>query len=150
MSYGAQALTFAELPGRDSLMKSVRDLAGRLTQRHVPLADSYDGPVLFEGAAAAELFNTVIAVKLVGSHRSVTSAAFASLASNGQGNDWEDMIGSPVLPRWMTVVDDPTLTAIDGHIAEHYRVDDQGVTTHPTTLIDHGKLKTLLNGIERR
>jgi hypothetical protein len=145
MAYGAQALTFAGLPGRDSLMKGVRDLAGRLTQqRHVPLADAYDGPVLFEGAAAAELFNTVVAVKLIGTHRPVTGAMFASLSANAPGNDWEDLIGSPVLPRWISVVDDPTIAAIDGHIAEHYRVDDQGVTTHPTTLVDHGMLKTLL------
>lgn len=147
MSYGAQALTFAELPGRDSLMKGVRELAGRLTQqRHVPLADAYDGPVLFEGAAAAELFNTVITGKLVGTHRAVTSPTFASLAAQGQGNDWEDLIGSPVLPRWFSVVDDPTIASIDGHIAEHYRVDEQGVTTHPTKLVDHGVLKTLLTG----
>jgi hypothetical protein len=145
MAFGAQALTFSELPGRDSLMKGVRDLAAKLTQqRHVAIADAYDGPVLFEGAAAAELFNAVIAGKLVGTHRPVTSPTFASIAANGAGNDWEDLIGSPVLPRWFSVVDDPTITAIDGHIAQHYRVDEQGVTTHPTTLVDHGVLKTLL------
>jgi hypothetical protein len=146
MSYNAQALTFTELPSRDSLLKGVRDLAGRLTQqRHVPLADAYDGPVLFEGAAAAELFNSMIATKLVGTRRPVTSRTFASLAANGQGgNDWEDLIGSLVLPRWCSVVDDPTARAIDGHIADHHRVDDEGVTTHATTVIDHGVLKTLL------
>src|ERR1019366_6599681 len=121
MAYSAQAHTFAELPSRDSLLKGVRDLASRLTQqRHVPLADAYDGPVLFEGAAAAELFNSMIAGKLVGTRRPVTSRTFASLAANGQGgNDWEDLIGSFVLPRWCSVVDDPTARAIDGHIADH-------------------------------
>jgi hypothetical protein len=45
----------------------------------------------------------------------------------------------------MTVVDDPTLTTLGGQPLEGRRVDDDGVTTHPTTLVDHGILKTLLN-----
>ena len=121
MSYSAQALTFAELPGRDSLMKSVHDLAGKLTQqRHVPLADAYDGPVLFEGGAAAELFDSMpISPKLVGTRRPVTAPMFASMAANGQGgNDWEDLMGSVVLPRWLSVVDDPTIATLDGHMVD--------------------------------
>jgi hypothetical protein len=103
--------------------------------------------VLFEGAAAAELFNSMIAGKLVGTRRPVTSPTFASLAASGQGgNDWEDLIGSLVLPRWFSVVDDPTLRALDGRIVDHQRVDDDGVTTHATTVVDHGVLKTLLTG----
>jgi hypothetical protein len=146
MAYSARAGSFDALPGKDSLLKGVRDLATRLTeQRHVALADTYDGPVLFEGVAAAELFNSIIATKLVGSRRPVTSQAFASIAANGQGgNDWEDLIGSLVLPRWMSVVDDPTLRTVGDRPVDYYKVDDDGVTTHATTVIDHGVLKTLL------
>ena len=144
MSYSAQAATFAELPGRDSLLKGVRDLAARLTeQRHVPLADAYDGPVLFEGAAAAELFNQLVAGKLTGTRTMVTSPTFAGVAAP-RGNDWGDLIGSLVLPRWMSVVDDPTLAAMDGRPVDSYRVDEDGVATHATTVVDHGMLKTLL------
>ena len=150
MSYSVQARSFDALPGKDSLLKGVRDLASRITaQRHVPLADAYDGPVLFEGAAAAELFNSMIAGKLVGSRRPVTNAALAAgFAAMGQGggNDWEDLIGSTVLPRWMSVVDDPTLQAVGDHPVDYYKVDDDGVTTRPTTVVDHGVLKTVLTG----
>ncbi|HEY2165258.1 MAG TPA: metallopeptidase TldD-related protein, partial [Gemmatimonadaceae bacterium] len=146
MSYSVQADAFAELPSRDSLLKGVRDLATRLTeQRHVPLADAYDGPVLFEGAAAAELFNQLVAGKLTGMRTMVTSPTFAGLAAP-RGNDWGDLIGSLVLPRWMTVVDDPTLGAMDGRPVESYRVDEDGVATRVTTIVDHGVLKTLLTG----
>ncbi len=150
MSYSAQAHSFDALPGKDSLLNGVRDLATRITeQRHVPLADAYDGPVLFEGAAAAELFNSMIAGKLVGSRRPVTSAALAqgfSMMGGGGGNEWEDLIGSTVLPRWMSVVDDPTLRTVGDHPVDYYKVDDDGVTTHATTIVDHGVLKTLLTG----
>lgn len=144
MSYVAQAASLAELPGRDSLLSGVRDLAARVTaQRHAPLADSYDGPILFEGGAAAELFNHVLGNKLVGMRSPVTSPTFARVVAGG-GNDWEDLIGSLVLPRWMSVVDDPTLRTMDGRPVDGYRVDDDGVTTRATTVIDHGMLKALL------
>lgn len=144
MSYVAQANTLAELPTRDSLMKGVRDLAARLNeQRHVPLADAYDGPVLFEGAAAAELFNQLVGARLVGLRQPITSPTFARVVAGG-GNDWADLIGSPVLPRWMSVVDDPSLGAMNSRPVESYRVDEDGVTTRATTLVDHGILKTLL------
>jgi hypothetical protein len=144
MSYDVQAATLAELPSRDSLMNGVRDLAARLTeQRHVPLADAYDGPVLFEGAAAAQLFNEVLAGKLVGMRAPITSPTFARMVAGG-GNDWEDLIGSLVLPRWMSVVDDPSLRAMDGRPVETYVVDEDGVKTRATTVIDHGTLKALL------
>ena len=144
MSYSAQAATFAELPGRDSLLSGVRSLAARLTeQRHLPLADAYDGPVMFEGAAAAEVFNQLLASKLVGARPPVTSPAFAQMVG-GSENDWGELIGSLVLPRWMSVVDDPSLRTMDGQPVESYRVDDDGVTTRATTMIDHGMLKTLL------
>ena len=144
MTYSAPATSFAELPTRDSLLAAVRDLAARVTaQRHIPVADAYDGPVLFEGAAAAELFNSVIASKLVGVRRPVASAAFGPMLG-GAGNDWEDLVGSRVLPLWMSVVDDPTIKTMDGHPVDNYRVDDDGVTTRATTIIDHGILKALL------
>jgi hypothetical protein len=146
LGYSAQAGSFDALPAKDSLLKSVRNLATRLTeQRHVPLADTYDGPVLFEGVAAAELFNSMIASKVVGTRRPVTSAAFAGIGGQA-GNDWEDLIGSLVLPRWMSVVDDPTLRAVGDRPVDYYKVDDDGVATHATTIIDHGVLKTLLTG----
>jgi PmbA/TldA metallopeptidase C-terminal domain len=144
MSYLAQANTFAELPSRDSLMKGVRELATRLTaQRHVPLADAYDGPVLFDGAAAAELFNQLVASRLIGSRQPITSPTFARVIAGG-GNDWADLIGSLVMPRWMSVVDDPSVRTMDGRPVESFRVDEDGVATRATTVVDHGMLKTLL------
>ena len=148
MNYSATAPSFAELPNRDSLMKGVKDLVSRLSeQRRLPVADAYDGPVLFEGEAAAELFNMLVANKLVGSRRPVSAQAFgAMMAQAGGNNEWEDLIGATVLPRWMTVVDDPSLATLGGKPVESYTVDEEGVATRATTIVDHGVLKTLLTG----
>src|SRR5204863_510358 len=57
--------TPSDLPTRESLLDSVRALATRLTRlRQTPVAELYNGPVLFEGDAAAELFNELFAPRL--------------------------------------------------------------------------------------
>jgi hypothetical protein len=58
----------------------------------------------------------------------------------------QDRLGTRVLPSDMTVVDDPTQTAYQGTPLEgHHAVDDEGVRSRPTTLVERGYLKTLLN-----
>jgi hypothetical protein len=143
--YSATAPTLADLPSRDSLLSAARNLATRLTKvRQAPIATAYDGPVLFEGDAAGELVNTVLAPKLIATRRPVASAQFDQFMATAT-NDWVDLIGARVLPTFLSVVDDPTLRTIDGTALETRRVDEDGVATHPTTLIDHGNLKTLLS-----
>jgi hypothetical protein len=44
----------------------------------------------------------------------------------------------------MRVVDDPTLRSMDGHDVDNYRVDEDGVATRATPVVDHGVLKALL------
>jgi hypothetical protein len=154
-SYEVSAASQGELPSRDSLTAAVRNVATRLTQlRQSPVAESYEGPVLFEGRAAAELFNAVIAPKLVGTRRPLAPAQFETMLS-AMSNDWTDVLGSPVLPRLMSVVDDPTRRSMDGMIMEGYRVDDDGVPARANTVVERGVLKTLLTtrvpipGVER-
>ena len=50
-----------------------------------------------------------------------------------------------MLPTFLTVVDDPTLSAYHGvPLLGGHAVDDEGVSAHPTTLVYKGILKTLL------
>ena len=74
----------------------------------MPFADAYDGPVLFEGAAAAEVFNEMIAGKVVGMRRPVTSATSPMVAGGKRlgGSDWllgaatlDERGGRPFTPR---------------------------------------------------
>ena len=55
-------------------------------------------------------------------------------------------MGSRILPRSMTVVDDPTQSAYQGApLLGNHSVDEEGVRARAITLIDQGYLKTLLN-----
>jgi len=143
-SYDVAVTSQAGLPSRDSLLAAARGLTARLTQlRQVPLADSYEGPVLFEESAAVELFNAIVAPKLIATRRPVANPQFDRMMASAT-NDWLDLLGTPVLPRFLSIVDDPTLRSIDGIPVDAYRVDDDGVPARATTVVEHGMLKTLL------
>jgi predicted Zn-dependent protease len=56
-----------------------------------------------------------------------------------------DKVGLLVLPRFMDVVDDATLThEKDSLLFGSYKVDEEGVAPRRTSLVEHGVLKTLL------
>ena len=58
------ASSFDSLPPRKELAKQIGEMAARLeTLRNAPLLDRYNGPVLFEGRAAAEIFSEEFALR---------------------------------------------------------------------------------------
>ena len=62
-------------------------------------------------------------------------------------NPFVDKIGARVLPRSLSVYDDPTIDGNDaGPLLGDYAVDADGVPARPTTLIERGMLRTLLAG----
>jgi hypothetical protein len=59
---------------------------------------------------------------------------------------FQERLGSRVLPKSMSIVDDPTQAAYQGTpLLGTHTVDDEGVKARPTTIVDQGFLKTLLN-----
>jgi predicted Zn-dependent protease len=143
------------LPGRDQLATRVRSLYATLdTVRNATVIDRYNGPVLFEGAAAAQLFSEQFAPALAASRKTVSSnpamdrvMSMLGRSPAGGGTSLAEKLGARVLPAFLSVVDDPTI-ARRGSLAllGGYTVDDQGVPAHATQVIDHGILKTFLSG----
>ena len=126
----------------DPFLKRARDLGQRLIDlRRARVAEVYNGPVLFEGEAAGEVFNRFLGPQLVAFRMPVTNGAILSALA---GQSFVDLIGSRVLPPTFTVVDNPTVITYDGQYIGGYRVDDEGVAGRATQLVDHGVLKTLL------
>ena len=135
-----------DLPSQAEFSARLRELGERLQRlREAPQLERYNGPVLFEGQAAAELFCQLFAPRLL--------AARLPLADNPQleaflaslENPFLDKLGSRVLPEAFSVVDNPTLSDYDRMpLAVHYRIDDEGVQARETRLVEHGILKTLL------
>ena len=143
------ARSWATLPPKADLLASVRDVGRRVTaQRTAGLLEQYNGPVLFEGQAAAEIFAQVIAPNFSARPRPVveTSGRGGPRGSGGPAeNPFLDKLGARVLPDFFTVTDNPTLPSLNGApLFGESRVDDEGVPARPVTLVEKGRLKTLL------
>ncbi len=143
----SSARSMEALPQESELTSQIRAMADRLTRvRRAPVVDRYSGPVLFEGAAGAEVFSQVFAPKLL-AMRTPASDNPQMEAYAGQGvSKLQDRLGARVLPSFMSVVDDPTQASYQGTpLVGSHAADDEGVQARPTTLVDKGFLKTLLN-----
>ena len=115
------------------------------------VAEQYNGPVLFDGDAAAEIFAQVFAPKLAASRIPDSDdprfEVFMKQMLNqmGLGGSLLDRIGGRVLPEWMDLVDDPRMKEYqEVKLSGTYEIDDDAVPTRATKLVEKGTLKTLL------
>ena len=128
------------------LAEHVRAMTQRLEQRReADHMERYAGPVLFEGQAAAELVSQVFGPRLV----AVRLPTFDNPAMQQRlarfRNPFLDKIGSRVLPRFLSMVSDPTIEGHDGvPLWGRQPVDDDGLPAQRTLLVERGILKTLL------
>lgn len=140
---------WTELPAKAEIVTAIRALAEELTrQQEATMIEPYNGPVLFEGQAAAEVFAQAFAVNLVGRKVPVaesTPMGMSMSSLSNPENPFLDKLGARVLPESMTVIDDPTLKEFAGvPLLWSTKVDDEGVPTAPVHLVEKGRLKTLL------
>jgi hypothetical protein len=100
---------------------------------------------LVEGQAACELFAQVFVPNLIAQREQVSEGRF-SLGGNDKTSLFQKKIGGRVLPEFLSVKDDPTLTTYQGSpVLGYCKIDDEGVPAQTVTLVDKGYLKTLLN-----
>jgi hypothetical protein len=140
------ARSVAELPSADELGARVRALGKRLTDlRSATAIENYNGPVLAEGEAAAQLFRLVFVPDLLGSHRVLMDNALGLQQPGRAENPFIDKIGARVLPEFLSVTDNPTLAEYNKiPLAGWSTVDEDGIPTRETRLVEKGILKTLL------
>jgi len=125
------------------LSREVRRVAENIAAlSQAPLGDTYNGPVLFEGAAAAQLFAELLARNLVLTRRPVNEPGRPNTFPS---SEFEGRKEARILPEWIEVVDDPTQKEWRGRrLFGSYRVDLEGVEAQPLTLVQKGILKNFL------
>ena len=139
-------LASAELPAR------AQQMVARLQKlRTSSTLDRYNGPVLFEGEAGAEVFAQSFAPALVASRTPVSDnpraqAFFEQMTTRFGSASLGDHIGGRVLPDFLTVVDNPKLDSFQStRLTGTYAVDEDGVPTRVNTVVESGILKLVLN-----
>jgi TldD protein len=130
--------TLDQLPSREELLETAATLRSELLAlRTAPIADPYTGPAVLEGRAAGVFFHEIFGHRLEG-HRQKDDL---------EGQTFTDKLGKKVLPWFLDVVDDPTVTALGAvPLSGHYFVDDEGVTAKRVVLVERGRLKGFLLG----
>jgi TldD protein len=97
-----------------------------------PLNEPSVGPALLTGRAAAVFFHEVFGHRAEG-HRQKDVA---------EGQTFAKKVGEPILPPFLSIVDDTTMRKLGPtDLLGYYEYDDEGVKAHRVTLVDHGVLK---------
>jgi predicted Zn-dependent protease len=144
-SNGSVAATAAGLESAAALNKrTIDDLISFNDLCHAPIVDpeDYHGPVLFSGDASADVFNHLFVPNVEADRPDMGTIARTQGA-------YQSSFKTPVLPSFLSVVDDPTMRSFEGHtLLGAYKVDDEGVTVAPVDIVVHGKLMNYLIGRE--
>ena len=135
----------SDLSSEAELMDRVGEMGTRLqTISAAPLVERFTGPVLFEGQAAAELFVQGFAPRLIGDRKMLSDNPYFDQSSPKE-NPFLDKVGIRVLPEFLSVTDDPTLSQWKKNtLTGHYKVDDDGIPSRRVSLVEKGVLNTLL------
>ncbi len=143
--------SMADLPSKDELVAGVREMGARLEKlREATSIEHYNGPVLFEDRAAAEIFAQAFAPGLVTSRTPVSEDPrfeifFNQLITRMGGESLVNKIGGRVLPDSVDLVDNPRIETYQGmKLVGAFPVDDDGIPSRETKLVEKGMLKALL------
>jgi len=131
-----QAPAASGLPSEAELSKKIEKMATDLIAlRKAPVAEPYDGPAILSGRAAAVFFHEVLGHRLEG-HRQ---------RDEEEGQTFTKKIGQEVLPRFLSVIDDPTTHELAGmKLAGAYDFDNEGEPAQRVDVIKDGVLNNFL------
>jgi hypothetical protein len=125
-----RAPSLDQLPSEAELAAEIERLANELeTVRKAPVASRYLGPVIFEGVAAAQLVQFLLADQLGGTPPPVGQLKpkyelYALRRETPLAGD----IGKAIFPAGTSIVDDPTMNRLgQAHLAGNYSFDAEGV-----------------------
>lgn len=140
-SFSLVLLNPSELPSMEELKERVIKFAEDLRQLSAasPVAEYYNGPILFEGGAAASIFaNNLL-------YRGGLIAARSLAPARG---GLADQFGRKILDERLTIKNYTALKEYNGiPLYGHYTIDGDGVAPESeTVLVENGVFKKMLNG----
>lgn len=130
------AHTADKLPTIDELLTATKEAGVRVVDlTAAPMIEPTVAPAILRGRAAAVFFHEVLGHRVEG-HRQ---------KDEDEGQTFTDKVGEAILPRFLNVIDDPTISHINGvDLNGHYSHDDEGVRAQRTEIVTKGVLKNFL------
>jgi TldD protein len=141
-SHADQGNDLKDLPTREEFLKTTARILDTLKLlRDAPVVDEeYRGPVLFSNAAAATVVTELVEPNVLGRKPQLGENARTT-------GKWSSSYKSRVLPDFINVFDDPTISTISGQpLFGNYTLDDEGVKAQRVSLVEKGQLVSYLIG----
>ncbi|MGE3841912.1 MAG: metallopeptidase TldD-related protein [Vicinamibacterales bacterium] len=147
-AFSATERELDDLPAATLLMGRAQELSERITRlREAPLGEEYTGPVLLERPASARFLSQTLVQLMLARRAPDSDNIRMAQIYQSQVSPFVTRLGLRVLPDTFSVVDTPSLTEFAGKpVPGAYTVDDEGVPAKDVTLVDKGRLVTLLTG----
>jgi TldD protein len=141
-SHADQGNDLKELPTREEFLKTTSRILETLKLlRDAPVVDEeYRGPVLFSNDAAATVVTELVEPNVLGRKPQLGENARTT-------GKWSSSYKARVLPDFINVFDDPTISTISGQpLFGNYTLDDEGVKAQRVSLVEKGQLVSYLIG----
>jgi hypothetical protein len=137
------ALDATRMALEPEMRRSISALAANVTAlARAPRGEDYNGPVLFEGVAAAQLFAEVLGRNFALTRRPVVEPGRPAMSSP---SELEGRQGARIVPEWISITDDPTQSEWRGRpLFGFYEADREGVPGQALRLVEKGVLKSFL------
>jgi predicted Zn-dependent protease len=131
-----EAKTIDGLPAQAELEAAIRELGKSLEAlRKAPVTEPFNGPAILSGRASAVFFHEVLGHRLEGQRQ----------RGDEEGQTFTKDLNKPVLPSFLSVADDPTVTSYGKTwLSGSYTYDDEGQKAQRVELIQDGVLKNFL------
>jgi len=130
-----QAPQAADLPDEATLEAAVAKISADLKAlRTAPVAEPFAGPALLSGRAAAVFFHEVVGHRLEG-HRQ---------RDEQEGQTFTKKVGQQVMPAFLSIVDDPTISSMAGKKLSGSYAFDEGQPAERVELVQDGVLRNFL------
>lgn len=145
--FWVQGRSLAEIPSQEELASRLSRIGRELTElRQADTLSNYNGPVLVENDAAAQLVRWNLVPSLVALKRTISGMPGAQSNPNqGAENPYLDKIGARILPEFLSLSDNPAIDHYQKwHLAGFSKMDEDGVLSREVKLIENGTLKALL------
>ena len=124
------------LPGDETVQQAVEKMIQDLKAlRAAPVIEPYTGPAILSGRASGVFFHEIFGHRIEGQRQK----------SEREGQTFARQINQPVLPKFLTVIDDPTTRQVGSiDLNGTYAYDDEGVKARPVAVVENGILRNFL------
>jgi predicted Zn-dependent protease len=140
--------TQKDIPSDEEMLKQIEDMATELTKlRSAIKLDSYSGPVLFQDQAAAEVIAQGLGNNFCNSREPIVDNPWLEQEIKNQFNlsPLLNKVGARILPEFISVSDKPSMSSYNSiSLIGARNVDEEGVKPVDVSLVEKGKLKSLL------